>query len=114
MSHSYSCHVKVVSMVPILDGNSEIGAHVRSNLYYSICLSHFIDREQSKIWNFFLQRKPIFLHAGAKCSAFQYKDHGENHRDHSILLPKSLYSRAGSQKKEAIFFSYLNFAPLFV
>ena len=32
----------IVSMVLILDGNSEIGAHVRSNLCYFICLRHLI------------------------------------------------------------------------
>ena len=30
-------------IVLILDGNSEIGAHVRSNLRYSICFKHFIE-----------------------------------------------------------------------
>ena len=33
-------------MVLVLDGNSEIGAHVRSNLSYLICLKH---RDQSTI-----------------------------------------------------------------
>ena len=32
----------IEGMVLILDGNSEIGAHVRSELYYLICLGHLI------------------------------------------------------------------------
>ena len=34
--------LKVTIMVLILDGNSEIGAQVRSNLCYLICLKHLI------------------------------------------------------------------------
>ena len=33
---------KQITMILISDGNSEMGAYVRSNLYYSICLRHFI------------------------------------------------------------------------
>ena len=49
-----------LSMVSKLDGNSEIGAHVRSNLCYTICLRHLI------IWRaftnrIFFLRKDIFF-----------------------------------------------------
>ena len=42
-------------MVLILDGNKEIGAHVRNNLGYSICLRRLIDQKQSLIGFFFLR-----------------------------------------------------------
>ena len=49
------------TMVPILDGNSEICAHVRSNLCYLICLRHFfLYREQSQI-GFICVEKTYFL-----------------------------------------------------
>ena len=34
--------ITALTMVLILDGNPEIGAHVRSNLCYLICLRHLI------------------------------------------------------------------------
>ena len=43
-------------MVLILDGNSEIGGRVRSNLYYLDCLMHFID-----IRFFFYRKDQVFL-----------------------------------------------------
>ena len=43
-------------MVPILDGNSEIGVHVKNNRCYLICS------------NIFSAKRPIFLHLGAKFS----------------------------------------------
>ena len=43
-------------MVLIVDGNSEIGAHVLSDLGYLICL----DLERSQIWTFFANTD--FLH----------------------------------------------------
>ena len=43
-------------MVLILDGNSEKGAYVRSNLCYLICLRHFI---RSRV----VTNRPIFFHA---------------------------------------------------
>ena len=43
-----------ISMVLLLDGNSEILAHLRSNFYYMICLRHLIEREQSQINYVFL------------------------------------------------------------
>ena len=48
----------------ILDGNSEIGAYVRSNLCYLMSL------KQSQI-TFVLTKKPIVLHACATCSELQ-------------------------------------------
>ena len=47
-----SLHFLVQSLVLISDGNSEIGAHVRSNLCSLVCLRHLLDREQSKIGNY--------------------------------------------------------------
>ena len=45
-------------MVLILGGNSEIGAHARSNVYYLICIRHLSDSLKS----------PIFLYACNACS----------------------------------------------
>ena len=50
------------TMVLILDGNSEIGVHVLSDLGYLICLRRCLDRV------FFFYKIPDFLHALAKCS----------------------------------------------
>jgi len=38
----FSINSTNVIMVLILDGNSEMGAHVRSNLLYVICIIHLI------------------------------------------------------------------------
>ena len=51
---------KALAMVLILDSNSEIGAHVRSNLGYLTCLRHLISSVVTKI--------PAILHACATCS----------------------------------------------
>ena len=53
-------------MVLILDGNSETGAYVRSNLCYLSCLSHLI--RSRAIENDFFPSKTYFLQACAKCS----------------------------------------------
>ena len=53
-------------MVPLLDGKSEIGAHVRRDLCNSICLRHFI-RSRVVIMGIFL-KSTIILHACATCS----------------------------------------------
>ena len=61
-------------MVLILDGNSELGAHARSNLCYSTCLiNRFfqLDRKQSRIGLFSL-KSSIFPHACATCSELPY------------------------------------------
>ena len=46
-------------MVLILDGKSEIGAHVRSNLCYLSCLRHLI-RSRAVINHIFFLRKDLF------------------------------------------------------
>ena len=54
-------------VVLILDGNSEIGGQVRSNLCYLICLRHLIRSEQSHI-GFLFRKKDTDLHDCAACS----------------------------------------------
>ena len=57
-------------MVLILDGYTEIGAHVRSNLCYLTCLRHLII---PKVVRFFFPPKvPIVLYAFADCSELLY------------------------------------------
>ena len=51
-------------MVLILDGYSEIGAQVRSDLGYLICLRHLF--KSRTVTN--LKESHIFLHTCAKCS----------------------------------------------
>ena len=60
--------IRVQIVVLVLDGNSEIGAQVRNNLSYLICVRHFIrsrptcilkDQEQSRI-GLFSPKRPIF------------------------------------------------------
>ena len=55
-------------MAIIIDGNSEIGAHARSNLCYLNCLRHLIRLRAIKNLIFFLQERPIFLDTCATCS----------------------------------------------
>ena len=54
-------------MVLILDGNSDIGAHVGSNICYSISLRNSMRSRAVKNRFFFLRIIPIFLHACATC-----------------------------------------------
>ena len=54
-------------MLLILDGNSDIGAHVRSNLCYMIFVRHFI-RSRAIINAIFFYLNHFFLHARAICS----------------------------------------------
>ena len=51
----------------ILDGNSEIGAHVSSNLSLLFELCIWLDREQSQIGFFFFPKRTIFFYA---CATF--------------------------------------------
>ena len=52
-----------IYIVLILEGNSEIGEHVRNNLRYLICLSHLIrPRAVTNQRNVFSPKIPIFLH----------------------------------------------------
>ena len=54
--------------VLILDGNSEIGAHVRiNNLYNLICLRQLI-RSRAVTNRIFFSKRPIFLHVCVTCS----------------------------------------------
>ena len=55
-----------ILLVLTLDGNSEIGEPVRSNLCSLIC-ERQLDREQSQI-GFFSPKRRISLHACAICS----------------------------------------------
>ena len=55
------------SVVLIIDGNSEIGVHVKSNLC-SICLRHFFKPRAVIETIFFSKKKPVFLHLFATCS----------------------------------------------
>ena len=57
---------KLKTMVLILDGNSRIDAHVKSNFCYLICLRHMIDGEQLNIGSF-SSKRPIFLLSCATC-----------------------------------------------
>ena len=53
------------TMVLILDGNSVMNAHVRSNLYCLICLRHLIKSRAVTNQFFFNPKRPIFLYACA-------------------------------------------------
>ena len=72
----------VATMVLILDGNSEIGAHVRSNLCYLSCLKHLIRSriDTNRIFS------PIFFFTTSVRNLFWvtiwYKYHGLVSKDH--------------------------------
>ena len=51
-------------MVLILDGNSEIGVHARSNLRYLVCLKQLVKIGSRHKLNIFPPQRPICLHAG--------------------------------------------------
>ena len=55
------------SMVHILDGGSEIGACVRNNFGYLICLRHLISSRAVTFRIFFSPQILIFLHTCATC-----------------------------------------------
>ena len=55
----------------ILDGDSVIVAHVRSNLCNLICLRHLIISISVNNQIFFSPKRPIFRHACATCSKLQ-------------------------------------------
>ena len=65
VAHNRALPIDVVNQWPyqskllILDGNLEIGAHVRSNLRYSICLRHL--NESSHKSEFFLSEKTYYM-----------------------------------------------------
>ena len=64
-----------IVMVLILDGNSEIGAHVRGNLCYYLFKAFDLHQELSQ--NFFSPKRPIFLHAFAQyVLSYHLKHHG--------------------------------------
>ena len=56
--------INLAPMALILDGDLEIGAHVRSNLNHLICLRHLI-RSREVTYRIFLHRKEVvsFLRA---------------------------------------------------
>ena len=57
--------VAVAVMVLILDGNSEIGAHVSSSLL--TCLRHLMSSRPVTKSDFFSPKRPIFLYDRAPC-----------------------------------------------
>ena len=56
-----------ICMVLIIDGNSEIGAHIKSKLCYLICIRHLIRPRTVSYRNFSFPVRPIFLNACAIC-----------------------------------------------
>ena len=58
LSGTYNVLMSVPCRVHILDGNSEIGAHVRSNLCYFICLRHLI-RSRAVTYRIFFLRTNV-------------------------------------------------------
>ena len=51
----------------MLAGNSEIGAHAKSNLFHLICLRHVIRSRGVTNW-IFSPKRPIIIQACAACS----------------------------------------------
>ena len=54
------------------EGNSEIGAHARKNLFYLIGLRHLIRLRVVSNRFFLSPKRPIFLHACTTCSELPY------------------------------------------
>ena len=63
-----SLKIWVKPMVLILDGNLELGAHVRSDLRLLICLRRLMRSWAIKNWTSFLRKAPFsFVHACVPC-----------------------------------------------
>ena len=60
-SRRYPIHILRKSMVLILNDNSEVGAHARSNPCYLICLRHLMRSISVKNRGFFLSEKTLYL-----------------------------------------------------
>ena len=56
------------TIVLLLDGNSEIGVHLISNLCYLISLGHLLWSKEITNWIFFSSKRPILLLACNPCS----------------------------------------------
>ena len=82
------------AMVLILDGNSEIGAHVRNKL----CFRHLIrSRAVSNLIS--LPKTPIYLHACATCSGFS--------PNISLMLWADILLIISKEKKIWLFLAFL-------
>ena len=89
----------------ILDGNSEIGAHVRSNLCYLICLRHLI-RPRAVGWYFILSEKtylPSYVR-NRLWVTFLCKHHVYNNRFYYGL--RYYFFISGDLAQKSIFFSH--------
>jgi len=64
--HCDQFSLDVYNMVLILDGNSEMGAHVRSNLCYLISFRHLIRLREYV----FIRKGFFFVHTCTVCSEF--------------------------------------------
>ena len=76
-------------MVLILDGNSEIGSHVRSNLCCLICLRHLIRSRTLTNRIFFSQKITICFHACATC--YELPSNISNMATSKVLCIKPLH-----------------------
>ena len=55
-------------MVPVLDVNSEMGAHVKSNIFLFDLIKAFVYFERRHKLDLFSPKRSIFLYAFATCS----------------------------------------------
>ena len=101
-------HNYEISIVVLLDGNSEIIAHVRSNLFYLICIRHLI-RSICKKSEFFSLKRSFFLQACSTCSKLP-----SNIRTMGIKLNGQpfLSGRSSSHVSTVLMFIYLKYILL--
>ena len=64
-------------MIVMLDGKSEIGAHVRSNYYYLNRLRHLIRMKAVTIRILFTPKRFSFFHTYATCSELLFNKYYE-------------------------------------
>ena len=65
-------------MTLLLDGNSVIGAQLRTDLVYLICLRNYLDRAQSQIFFFVFKDLFSFYLGNMFWVTIQYKYHGKS------------------------------------
>ena len=85
--------------VLILDGNSEIVAHTRSNICYLSCIRHLVRLRETKNWIFFSTKSSIILR--------QRQRKNVEERDRERIWKKE--TEKGFERKRDIFFLLITF-----
>ena len=93
-------------MALVVDGNSEIGAHIRCTLFYLISFMHLVGSKAVTFMavtdRFYSPNRPSFLHACATCSELPSNTMCMNrieHLQYVHLIQELLYKNGQSSHK---------------